>query len=263
MAAKRYRNPGTSLLRAIAIGLALVGAALVALGMFLNKRAGTPSESENAETLLYLGAAGLFVALLLFVVGLYWARLTATAETHGELWMRWTCPPDDAKRFLDSERQRLRVSAAMRWLIPLLGLGLGFVGVLITPQRSNPYFLFLGPLGMGALFVLLTPVMAGLEFKRSAQLVRSEIMVRSTGLFACDNYYPWRSVNWALRGVVFEPGEPAAIQFDFCMGRLANSSPPQGSIYTIRAPVPKTLEDDAKQLLGSVASMIPSRKKDD
>jgi hypothetical protein len=74
-------------------------------------------------------------------------------------------------------------------------------------------------------------------------------MVRSTGLFACDNYYPWRTVNWVLRDVRFEAGDPAVIQFDFFMGRLANSSPPQGRIYSIRAPVPKTLEDEAKQLV--------------
>jgi hypothetical protein len=188
-------------------------------------------------------------SLVIFLVGLWWDRLSAKAETYGELWMRWTCPPEEAKLFLDSERQRLNITSQVSGMAFLLGLAVGFFGVLATPQRSNPYFLVLGPLAMAGLFVLLNPILTRMEFKRSELVVQSEIRVRSTGLFACDTYTPWRTINCALRDVFFQPGDPAVIHFNFYLGSLANSSPPSGRIYTIRAPVPKALEDDAQKLV--------------
>ena len=254
MAARRHRSLTMRVITPITQCSCLVGVVIGAFGIFYYKRASSDAESAKALETVYLGIPFFGAGLVIYFIGLWWDRLTARAETSGEIWMRWTCPPEDAKRFLDSERQRLQITSrgverSATVMAFLLGLAVGIVSVLATSQRSNPYFLTLGPLGMGVFFVLVNPILTRLEFKRSDLVVQSEIRVRSSGLFACETYYPWRSANWALRSVRLEPGDPAVIEFAFWTGRLANYSPPQGGIYSIRAPVPKALEDDAKKLI--------------
>lgn len=252
---------------------------VLVVGIVLCARAHTNQEVGNGVIFIVIGAIGLLLGLIVgFVVRQQTKAITAAAKGEGEIWARWTCSPEEAARFIAREQERLRFTSKLRWQIIGGALALGIVAPFIHAALRGSQFTLSErlltiaiALVIASIVVLLAPRFSALALKHAIARANGESVISAEGILTGGFYYAWRSFNWGLRRVAFEPGSPSVIHFEFLAGTIVGSSGIKlagdlayilGEIKhrggttqskeEVRVPVPQGREDEARQIVATL-----------
>ncbi len=86
-----------------------------AIGIVILSSATNNAAQTNGFLFLVCGGIGIAVGLILgFSFQKQAKAVGAIASGAGEIWARWTCSADDARRFVENERARLTITSRQR-----------------------------------------------------------------------------------------------------------------------------------------------------
>jgi hypothetical protein len=105
------------------------------------------------------------------------------------------------------------------------------------------------PLGVTAFVALIMWLVLFLPV-RHLRTASGDVCVSRDGVLMCDRFTSWHMMGGRLTHVKFEEGEPAVVEFGWLQPGAGN----RGSALpkSLRAPVPRGREDEARRLVASL-----------
>lgn len=173
---------------------------------------------------------------------------TMTALTKGEnLLVHWHFDQDEWTKYMENEHSR-GVRQARSVFLWSLGIALILMLVIVWfADAANPTGLAVGAITAAAVSAFLGGLLywsAKAEYRRNQQGV-GEVYVGPTCVYFAGRFYTWEGRMAELTRVVYEPGDPSVVEFNW------KYKGGEGSHQSVRVPVPRGREEEAQQLVQS------------